>query len=75
MDNAKQQVTLADELTNVIDGLHNLFDEIGLARYEREDREANVYAALNAALHDQLRLVAESVPSSSEPWMRRLTSA
>ncbi|TGZ80605.1 hypothetical protein EX30DRAFT_372226 [Ascodesmis nigricans] len=53
MDNA----TLADELTTVIDGLHGLFDEIGLARYEREERETRVYAALNAALQEQLRVV------------------
>ena len=59
MDHPKRQSLLADELANVIDTLHGLFDEIGLARYEREGREASVYKAISAALHDQLRQVSQ----------------
>jgi protein regulator of cytokinesis 1 len=65
MDHPRQSL-LADELANVIDTLHSLFDEIGLARHERESREASVYAAISAALHDQLRVMSQYVllPSS-----------
>ncbi|KAF8534289.1 microtubule associated protein-domain-containing protein [Trichophaea hybrida] len=56
MDHPRQSL-LADELANVIDTLHSLFDELGLARHERESREASVYAAISAALHDQVRVV------------------
>lgn len=58
---------LADELAGVIDNLHGLFDEIGLARYERDTREQAVYTAISAALHEQLRVVAQcalSLPSA-----------
>lgn len=48
--------SLTEELGNVIDTLHSLFDEIGLSRFEREQRETSVYAALNAALQEQVRL-------------------
>jgi hypothetical protein len=63
MDTSKSQSLLVDELANVIDTLHGLFDEIGLTRYERENQESTVYAAISAALHEQLRLVSEYVLS------------
>ena len=53
----KRQSLLADELAHVIETLHSVFDEIGLSRYEREGREASVYSAISAALHEQLRIV------------------
>ncbi|KAI5807063.1 microtubule associated protein-domain-containing protein [Geopyxis carbonaria] len=51
---AKQQSSLQNELTSVIDKLHGIFDEIGFEQHERQDREDNVYAALNATLHEAL---------------------
>jgi protein regulator of cytokinesis 1 len=60
-----QQKRFGEELGNVIDTLRGIFDEIGLARYECENREANVYAAISAALHDQLRAVSQFVPNGT----------
>lgn len=56
------QTSLADELNNTIDKLHSLFNDIGIAQFDRDHREAKLYEALNAALHEQLHLVAQSVP-------------
>jgi hypothetical protein len=55
------QRQLSDEIGNVIDTLHGLFEEIGLARYDREQRESGVYAAISAALNEQLRVVTQYV--------------
>jgi len=59
------QRQLSDEIGNVVDTLHGLFEEIGLAQYDREQRESGVYAAISAALNEQLRVVAQYVLSSS----------
>lgn len=58
---AKSQLSLQDELTKTLDTLHDLFAEIGLSSSAREAREESVYAALNAALQEQLDLVNEFV--------------
>ncbi|KAL7268293.1 Microtubule bundling protein [Rhizina undulata] len=50
----KNPSSLVEELTKVLENLNGLFDEIGLARYDREGREASVYAALNCTLQEQL---------------------
>jgi len=56
------QRQLSDEIANVIDTLHGLFKEIGLSPHEREQRESSVYAAISAALDEQLRVVSQYVP-------------
>lgn len=58
---AKQQSSLQTELTSVIDTLHGIFDEIGFEQHERQNREDNVYAALNATLHEALCKVSRYV--------------
>lgn len=70
MDATKHQSSLANELTNVIDQLHVLFDDIGLTRNERDEREASVYQALNDALQSQLRLMTQCVttPPAQPLW-------
>ncbi|CUS15485.1 unnamed protein product [Tuber aestivum] len=53
----KQQSSLMEEVSKAQETLHGLFDEIGLTRYDREGRQASLFAALNTALQDQMRSV------------------
>lgn len=48
---------LTTQVTTIIGQLHSIFDEIGVARSERESRETELFAALSETLHNQLRLV------------------
>ncbi|CAZ82035.1 unnamed protein product [Tuber melanosporum] len=53
----KHQSSLMEEVSKAQETLHCLFDEIGLTRYDREGRQASLFAALNTALQDQMRSV------------------
>ncbi|KAL2024711.1 hypothetical protein VTK56DRAFT_6912 [Thermocarpiscus australiensis] len=48
---------LAQQVNTIIGQLHGLFDEIGVSNHDREAREAELFAALSEALHNQVRLV------------------
>ncbi|KAF2138801.1 uncharacterized protein K452DRAFT_300870 [Aplosporella prunicola CBS 121167] len=48
---------LAQQVTTIIGQLHGLFDEIGVPNHERDTREAELFSALSATLHNQLKLV------------------
>ncbi|AEO69112.1 a4f5207b-9c69-4a63-808c-bbd76a5dbedd [Thermothielavioides terrestris] len=48
---------LAQQVNTIIGQLHGLFDEIGVSNHDREAREAELFAALSDALHNQVRLV------------------
>ncbi|KAK4225571.1 anaphase spindle elongation protein 1 [Podospora fimiseda] len=48
---------LAQQVNTIIGQLHGLFDEIGVSNHDRETREAELFAALSEALHNQVRLV------------------
>ncbi|KAK5664342.1 hypothetical protein OQA88_565 [Cercophora sp. LCS_1] len=48
---------LAQQVNTIIGQLHGLFDEIGVPNHDRENREAELFAALSDALNNQVRLV------------------
>jgi Ase1/PRC1/MAP65 family protein len=64
--NAKHS-SLMDEISKAQDTLRSLFDEIGLARCDREGRETSLFTALNVALHEQLKSVVTYVSCAVSP--------
>ncbi|KAJ9198662.1 hypothetical protein DTO166G4_5807 [Paecilomyces variotii] len=48
---------LTTQVNSIVDQLHGIFDEIGIAHHERESRETELFAALSDTLHNHLRIV------------------
>ncbi|KAI1811242.1 microtubule associated protein-domain-containing protein [Poronia punctata] len=48
---------LSQQVNTIIGQLHGLFDEIGVASHDRENREAELFAALSATLNNQVKAV------------------
>ncbi len=67
MENAKHQPAsnVLDDLQNVQASLEGIFDEIGLSSHEKDKRTVSLYEALNQALQEQLRVVAQYVDHCS----------
>lgn len=59
MDFSAHQSRLEEEVHKVVDSLSEIFNEIGLDRYERESRQDGVFQALTGALHQQFRAITQ----------------
>ncbi|CAI4219101.1 unnamed protein product [Parascedosporium putredinis] len=58
MDTSKMDTSyLSQQVNSIINQLHGLFDEIGVPDHDRENREAELFAALSDTLNNQLRRV------------------
>lgn len=66
---------LEKQVSTIINKLHELFDEIGVASHERDSRESELFAALSDTLHNQLKIVTKYVacPTSADFWPVELT--
>ncbi|KAK1751625.1 anaphase spindle elongation protein 1 [Echria macrotheca] len=64
---------LAQQVNTIIGQLHGLFDEIGVPNHDRETREAELFAALSEALHNQVRLVTAEKKEMVEEAQKMIT--
>ncbi|KAJ3557720.1 hypothetical protein NPX13_g9872 [Xylaria arbuscula] len=48
---------LSQQVNSIIGQLHGLFDEIGVPSHDRDNREAELFAALSDTLNNQVKLV------------------
>ncbi|KAK4456213.1 anaphase spindle elongation protein 1 [Podospora aff. communis PSN243] len=65
---------LAQQVNTIIGQLHGLFDEIGVPNHDRETREAELFAALSEALHNQVRLVTAEKKDLIEEAQKMVTA-
>ncbi|KAJ9134411.1 Microtubule associated protein-domain-containing protein [Pleurostoma richardsiae] len=65
---------LSQQVNNIIDQLHGLFDEIGVPTHERENREAELFDALSEALNAHVRHVAEEKQSLLDEAQKMITA-
>ncbi|KAL1874372.1 hypothetical protein VTK73DRAFT_398 [Phialemonium thermophilum] len=65
---------LAQQVNTIVGQLHGLFDEIGIPNHERDSREAELFAALSEALHNQVRLVTAEKKEMIDEAQRIITT-
>ncbi|KAM0722147.1 hypothetical protein Q7P37_001588 [Cladosporium fusiforme] len=65
---------LSQQVTTIIERLHNFFDEIGVPTHERDSRESELFSALSETLHNQLNHVAKEKHDLTEEAKRLITT-
>ncbi|TID18970.1 putative microtubule associated protein [Venturia nashicola] len=65
---------LQQQVSTIINKLHELFDEIGIPSHERDSRESELFAALSETLHNQLKLVTNEKHEMAEEADHLLTT-
>ncbi|KAI0377069.1 microtubule associated protein-domain-containing protein [Hypomontagnella monticulosa] len=64
---------LSQQVNTIIGQLHGLFDEIGVANHDRENREAELFAALSETLNNQVKSVTEEKKHMVDEAQRIIT--
>ncbi|KAK1994079.1 microtubule associated protein [Colletotrichum falcatum] len=65
---------LSQQVNTIIGQLHGLFDEIGVAKHDREKREEALFEALSKALTDQVHIVTSEKEDMIEEAERIITT-
>ncbi|KAI0802548.1 microtubule associated protein-domain-containing protein [Xylaria sp. FL0064] len=64
---------LSQQVNNIIGQLHGLFDEIGVPSHDRDNREAELFAALSETLNSQVRAVTAEKKGMADEAERIIT--
>ncbi|KAJ5165989.1 hypothetical protein N7492_006285 [Penicillium capsulatum] len=64
---------LTTQVNNIVEQLHGIYDEIGVASHERDSREAELFSALSETLNNHLKLVDEEKEQMTQQAQRLIT--